>query len=89
MEFCNRLSKLAGLDTCYTGVGKTIVLRTYLEKSKDAGLKVIYLFHANISFGDLVKTIYQELGLEPALELPVVEEEDLVSGHRHDERAPR
>jgi general secretion pathway protein A len=48
------------------GVGKTTVIRAYLEKATNAGLKMIYVFHANVSFKDLVKTIYRELGLELA-----------------------
>jgi general secretion pathway protein A len=48
------------------GVGKTIIIRAYLEKATNAGLKVIYLFHANVSFEDLVRTIYREFELEPA-----------------------
>ena len=48
------------------GVGKTTIVRAYLEKSAAADLKVIYVFHANLSFKDLVKTIYRDLGLELA-----------------------
>ena len=48
------------------GVGKTIVVRAYLEKAALAGMEIIYLFHANVSFEDLVRTIYRELGLQPA-----------------------
>ena len=48
------------------GVGKTTIVRAYLEKATNAGLKMIYVFHANVSFKDLVRTIYQELGLELA-----------------------
>ena len=48
------------------GVGKTVVIRSYLEKAETKDLKVIYVFHANITFADLVKTIYRELGLELA-----------------------
>jgi general secretion pathway protein A len=48
------------------GVGKTTVIRAYLEKAADAGLKVIYLFQPNISFYELVRSIHRELGLEQA-----------------------
>ena len=48
------------------GVGKTTIVRTYLEKATSADLKVIYLFHANVSFKDLVKGLYREFGLELA-----------------------
>lgn len=45
------------------GVGKTTMVRSYLEESRDSGLKVIYVFNSNLSFKGLVKIIYQELGL--------------------------
>ncbi len=46
------------------GVGKTTIVRAFLEKAKSTGLKVIHLLHANITFTDIVKTIYRELELE-------------------------
>ena len=46
------------------GVGKTTILRSYLETVDRQWLKVIYLFNANISFPGLLKTIYKELGLD-------------------------
>jgi general secretion pathway protein A len=46
------------------GTGKTTIVRTYLDKAAVADLKVIYIFQANISFNDLVRTVYRELGLE-------------------------
>lgn len=45
------------------GVGKTTLIRSYLEESRDPGLKVIYVFNSNLSFMGLVKIIYQEMGL--------------------------
>jgi general secretion pathway protein A len=45
------------------GVGKTTMVRSYLEESRDSGLKVVYVFNSNLSFPALVKIIYQELGL--------------------------
>jgi general secretion pathway protein A len=48
------------------GTGKTTIVRAYLEKATAADLKVIYVFQANISFKDLVRTIYRELALELA-----------------------
>ena len=45
------------------GVGKTTMVRSYLEESRKSGLKVVYVFNANLSFLGLVKIIYQELGL--------------------------
>lgn len=52
------------------GVGKTTMVRSYLEESRDSGLKVVYVFNSNQSFPVLVRFIYQELGL-------TVESEDL------------
>ncbi len=46
------------------GVGKTTILRYYLETVDRQLLKIIYLFNANVSFPGLLKTIYKELGLE-------------------------
>jgi general secretion pathway protein A len=48
------------------GVGKTTIVRAFLEKAKSTGLKVIYLFHAHLMFTDIVKTIYRELDLDPS-----------------------
>ncbi|HME43115.1 MAG TPA: AAA family ATPase [Syntrophorhabdales bacterium] len=48
------------------GVGKTTIVRAYLEKAKAASLRVIYVFQANITFKDLVRTIYREFDLELA-----------------------
>ncbi len=45
------------------GVGKTTVLRSYLEESQKKRLKVIYVFNSNLTFEALLRTIYQELGL--------------------------
>ncbi len=44
------------------GVGKTTVLRSYLEESRKQRLKVIYVFNSNLTFEALLRTIYQELG---------------------------
>jgi len=46
------------------GVGKTTILRSYLETVDRQWLKVIYLFNPNISFPGLLKTIYKELGVD-------------------------
>ncbi len=48
------------------GVGKTTILRSYLEKVNRDQLKIIYIFNANVSFSSLLKTIYQDLGIVPA-----------------------
>jgi general secretion pathway protein A len=47
------------------GVGKTTILRSYLEGVAKQKTKVIYIFNASISFRNLLKTIYKELGLDP------------------------
>ena len=44
------------------GVGKTTILRSYLEKKRES-LKIIYVFNAKIPFQGLLATIYRELGL--------------------------
>lgn len=46
------------------GLGKTTILRAYLEKANKEQIKIIYLFNTNISFKDLLKAIYGELGIE-------------------------
>jgi general secretion pathway protein A len=45
------------------GVGKTTILRSYLEGVAKQKTKVIYIFNTNVSFKNLLKTIYKELGL--------------------------
>ncbi len=46
------------------GVGKTTILRTYLEKVKRDKLKIACIYDANVSFKGLLKVIYQDLGIE-------------------------
>ena len=46
------------------GVGKTTILRSYIEGLGDKhNLRVIYLFNANAPFTDLLKSVLDELGL--------------------------
>jgi general secretion pathway protein A len=45
------------------GVGKTTIVRASLAKTSSQLVKAVYVFNANISFAELVETIYQELGL--------------------------
>jgi len=45
------------------GVGKTTILRSYLERVDPAHLKTIYIFNANVSFSALLQTICRECGL--------------------------
>jgi general secretion pathway protein A len=47
------------------GVGKTTVLRSYLEGVNPESLKTIYLFNANVSFSDLMRTLCDELNVTP------------------------
>jgi general secretion pathway protein A len=47
------------------GVGKTTILRAYLEKMDSSHTKTIYLFNPNVSFKSLINTIYKELGIKP------------------------
>ena len=46
------------------GVGKTTILRSYLDTADKKHLKIIYIFNARLTFEELVKTIYQELGID-------------------------
>jgi general secretion pathway protein A len=45
------------------GVGKTTILRAYLEGADPEKLKVVYIFNAALSFESLLKQIFNELGL--------------------------
>jgi general secretion pathway protein A len=45
------------------GVGKTTILRAYLEGADHDKLKVVYIFNAVLSFEGLLKQIFNELGL--------------------------
>jgi general secretion pathway protein A len=46
------------------GVGKTTLLRSYLEGRDRKHLKIVYLFNSNISFKDLLEMIFEELDIE-------------------------
>jgi general secretion pathway protein A len=46
------------------GLGKTTILRSYLERVDQSQLKPIYIFNSNVSFSDLLKTLCREFGLE-------------------------
>ena len=48
------------------GVGKTTILRAYLEKTAQQNERTVYIFNSNISFTELVKTILRSLDLQPA-----------------------
>jgi general secretion pathway protein A len=45
------------------GVGKTTILRSYLDLIDRSKVLPLYLFNANISFENLLKFIYREMGL--------------------------
>ncbi|SMC26768.1 general secretion pathway protein A [Desulfacinum hydrothermale DSM 13146] len=47
------------------GLGKTTIVRTYLERYDPEKIKTVLVFNANVSFDGLLKTIYRELGMEP------------------------
>src|SRR5262249_37220784 len=48
------------------GVGKTIILRSYLTKVDANKQKTIYVLNPRVSFDSLLTTILKELGAEPA-----------------------
>lgn len=43
------------------GVGKTTILRSYLEKVRHQGLRTIYILNAKLTFRELLRMIYYEL----------------------------
>lgn len=45
------------------GVGKTTILRAYLEKTDKFKTKIIYLFDSNISYHNLLRHIFRELAI--------------------------
>ncbi len=45
------------------GVGKTTILRSYLEGTDPARIRIVYIFNAALSFGKLMKQIVSELGI--------------------------
>ena len=47
------------------GVGKTTILRAYLERSEEVKLRTIYVFNANITYNQLLKYIFRELDIVP------------------------
>jgi general secretion pathway protein A len=46
------------------GVGKTTIVRTYLESIDKEQVKVIYIFNARLTFEDILKEIHVKLGKE-------------------------
>lgn len=47
------------------GLGKTTIVRSYLERYDRSRIKTVLVFNANVSFTGLLRVIYRELGLEP------------------------
>ena len=47
------------------GVGKTTIIRSFLDRIDKQNVRTIYIFNANISFKALLKTIYQNLRCVP------------------------
>jgi general secretion pathway protein A len=47
------------------GVGKTTVLRSYLERVEKKHTRIVYIFNSKLTFEELLRMIYQELGLIP------------------------
>jgi general secretion pathway protein A len=45
------------------GVGKTTILRSYLDSTKKDFLKIVYVFNSKLTFEELLRTICKELGL--------------------------
>jgi type II secretory pathway predicted ATPase ExeA len=45
------------------GLGKTTIVRSYLDLVKREQLRVVYIFNSNVSFESLLKTICRETGL--------------------------
>jgi len=50
------------------GLGKTTILRSYLERVDQSQLKPIYIFNPNVSFSELLKTLCREFGIEDLTE---------------------
>jgi general secretion pathway protein A len=50
------------------GLGKTTILRSYLERVDQSQLKPIHLLHPNLSFRELLHTLCQECGREGTTE---------------------
>jgi general secretion pathway protein A len=46
------------------GVGKTTILRSYLDIADKKHLKIIYMFNARLTFEELLKAVVQDLGIE-------------------------
>ena len=47
------------------GVGKTTIIRSFLDRIDKQNVRAIYIFNANISFKALMRTIFQNIGHVP------------------------
>jgi general secretion pathway protein A len=47
------------------GVGKTTILRSYLETVEKHRTRIAYVFNAKLTFEELLQTVYRELGVTP------------------------
>lgn len=47
------------------GVGKTTVIRSYLDSQDGRSVRVVYLFNSNVTFQELLNAIFRELGITP------------------------
>jgi general secretion pathway protein A len=59
------------------GVGKTTILRAFLDRLDRDRTKVIYLLNADVAFGDLLRSLLQEFGIVPAAETTFAMENQL------------
>ncbi|HET9846357.1 MAG TPA: AAA family ATPase [Nitrospira sp.] len=70
------------------GVGKTIILRSYLTKVDANKQKTIYILNPKVSFDSLLTTILKELSAEPVAGSPTQKldqlHEVLLAQYRHD-----
>jgi general secretion pathway protein A len=46
------------------GLGKTTLVRSYLSRADQSKLKIVYVFHPRLQFGELLAMLAQELGVE-------------------------
>ena len=56
------------LITGEVGVGKTTILRAYLDQVNPLQLKTIFIPNAHVAFPELLTTMYRAFGLEPTSE---------------------
>jgi general secretion pathway protein A len=59
------------------GVGKTTILRAFLDRLDRDRTKVIYLLNADVAFGDLLRSLLQEFGIVPEAETTFAMENQL------------